>query len=291
MGCGSSTSASQAETFNEVESSLKLEKHDRSIRTALKKCADVFLAWDTNSDGVISRDELAGALNATRKKSGKYEPFVERFLFLYGCNVVGAPVTFENFIAITANFKDALKENPKGASFGWRLLDLDNSGAVEARELAFALGYEYMDATPEGAGRAGGLGREEGRKTNDYKDRDTSQFGVGLANAKGKAHGVASMMRSVDIDNDGRLNRSEFRRLLQSYPSVFGVVFGLWDVLEPYIVPCTMVQQRLAETRRASGVDLDTPQPKLRDVKSGKDEVMAEIAKLVAEAPSNQRGY
>ena len=294
MGCGSSHLTRSSPAVSDVEQTLALGPEERTAHAALRRCASVFLAWDANADGVISRDEMGSALGAVRKKSGKYEPFVERCLFLYGCHVVGAPIRFEDFIRYTASFKPALNERPKGAYFGWRLLDFDGSGAVEAKELAFALGLEFMtDETPELSEnwRGGGLGRENGRKTDVYQDRATSSIGVGLANAKGKAKGVASMMRELDVDNNGSLDLQEFRRLCQRYPTVFGVVWNLWNIIEPYIIPCDIIQQRLDEVRKAKVPDTSEPASKYRSVQSGKDEVMEQIRRLIEEAPSNQAGY
>lgn len=215
---------SRAVSANEV-SRLLLEnlRLDPKSERDLIRAYRLFKRADENGDGRIQRGEFAKAFKLDQ------DVFFDRLFELIDTDDSGY-VDFREFVIVLAAFQ--LSNSTGRVRFAFRLLDLDNSGAISKEEFKACIQASvgmFRNRTKEGRKRA---------NPNDWRDKAPRDIYAAYKD----------LFAKLDRMPGHALGYNDFADICVKYPKIFTPVNYIWNVLRRYSVPAAELCKVIARS-------------------------------------------
>ena len=215
---------SRAVSANEV-SRLLLEnlRLDPKSERDLIRAYRLFKQADDNGDGRIQKGEFAKAFKLDR------DVFFDRLFELIDTDDSGY-IDFREFVIVLAAFQ--LSNSTGRVRFAFRLLDLDNSGAISKEEFKACIQASvgmFRNRTKEGRKRA---------NPNDWRDKAPKDIYAAYKD----------LFAKLDRMPGNALGYNDFADICVKYPKIFTPVNYIWNVMRRYSVPAAELCKVIARS-------------------------------------------
>ena len=208
MGCCAS-SIDPAEVGAMLSRELKIDAaSERDLIQAYRS----FKRVDSNGDGKIQKKEFAAAFKLTG------DVFLDRLFMLLDCDGTGF-IDFREFVIGMGAFH--LSNSTGRVRFAFRLLDLDDNGAVSKDEFAACIkaSVDLFKRTKKG---------QQLQNPNDWRDKAPRDM---FANYK-------DLFTQLSRASGNSITFADFTNIVVKYPKLFAPVNFIWNNLRKFAKPC-----------------------------------------------------